>query len=890
MQLIICEKPNVAAKMAAALAEGQIEEKRHNGIKYYLLTRHDEKIAVVAAVGHVYSLAEAKKGFTYPVFDISWKPSYEVEKESSYTEAYVQTIEKLAKESNTYICACDYDIEGSLIGYNIIRFACNSEKGERMKFSALTQDDLVEAYENRTDFDYKNAQAGEARHTLDWYYGINLSRALMHAIRTAGSYQVMSIGRVQGPALDILVKKEKQISAFKSTPYWVVFGTCKDVRFDHAKDRFEKKEEALAAIAASSEASTVAKIEKKEYAQEPFPPFDLTSLQVEAYRVFSFPPSQTLEMAQHLYEATMISYPRTSSQKLPAKLNFPKIMSGLAKMPEYGKFANELIEKKRFKPLEGKKEDPAHPAIHPTGQQGSVGEREKKLYDLIVKRFLSCFAENARRENQKVELLSGTQTYRAGGNRTTFQGWFAFYSPYVKLDEVTLPPFLEKESVQLRDIKNEEKKTQPPRRYTPASLISELEDFGLGTKATRSGIVDTLFKRGYLDGKSITVTSFGMAVHEALAKNAPDILDEELTKVIEEEMDLIADGQVKPQTAIDDGRKLLEKIIVQFKEHESDIGKELAFGLKKKDFAANLLGKCPTCKEGELRSIKSRFGKFFVGCSSYPKCTQTYPLPQFGKIEPLGSVCEKCGTPQIKVIRPKRKPFMMCLLPTCETKAGWGTYNKDAKAKPAAATGAKEAKPTSAAPAATAVHKPGAATPAKSATTAMQKPAPATAKATGATAHKPAASAPQKPSDANATMVQKAKPPAAAASSQKTPAVQAKPAIPQQKAPVAGAQQKSASSISPILPVTSAQQAKKEAKTPPNAAAQQKTAPISSPLRLASSAQIAQPKPSVPASHIPPAASAQQPAQNIPPAPSALPAKKKAAKPRLKKKKPGVLA
>ena len=500
MKLVICEKPNAAEKIAAAIGNGKAVRKNAGGVGYWETERDGEKIVVVTAVGHLYTLKQVGKGWGYPVFEIEWAPSFEVDDKAGYQKPYVDAIKKLAGPADEYICACDFDTEGSLIGYNILRFACKSEKGSRMKFSTLTNEDLENAFVERGDLDLDNALAGEARHILDWYYGINLSRALMAALRSAGGHQVMSIGRVQGPALAILAKKEKEISLFVSSPYWELSCVGKGVKFEHQHGRFMKKEEADSSLAASGSPGTVQKMERREYAQPPAPPFDLTSLQVEAHRALNFDPKLTLELAQSLYEAAMISYPRTSSQKLPAKLNMKKIIEGLTKQGEYAPHAKKLLASGRTTPLEGKKEDPAHPAIHPTGQAGNAGERERRLYDLIARRFLSCFAEPATRESQKVSVLSGKESYFASGNRTVKQGWFEIYAPYVKLEEITLPEFAEGEHVPLTNFKIDEKKTQPPKRYTAASIISELEKKGLGTKATRASIVDTLFRRGYVDG------------------------------------------------------------------------------------------------------------------------------------------------------------------------------------------------------------------------------------------------------------------------------------------------------------------------------------------------------------------------------------------------------
>ncbi len=694
MQLIICEKPKVAQKIADALAEGKVEMNRAHGIAYYKIKRGKEEIYLAPAVGHVYSLEQSSGARSeYPVFDIEWKKAYEVEKDADYTKGYIDVLEELGQKADEIIVACDYDIEGSLIGYNVLRFACKAKTGARMKFSALTTEDLVEAYEERGELDVLNAKAGEARHMLDWFWGINLSRALMDAIKKSGTFKVMSIGRVQGPALSILAKREKGIIAFKPTPYWEVGFDSKGAPFLHEKERFAKKDEAKAAFDATGKTGKVEEIETREYLQNPPFPFDLTSLQVEAHACIGMDPKRTLEVAQSLYEASLISYPRTSSQKLPAKLKLPGIIERIAKNPKYEALAKKLIADKRFVPNEGKKEDPAHPAIYPTGlEPRSFGAQEDRLYDLIVRRFLSTFAVPAKRESQRIKVISGWQGYLAGGNRTVFEGWFEIYKPYLKLDEITLPPFAKGEEVGIENLKVTEKKTKPPRRYTPASIISDLEKVGLGTKATRATIVDTLFKRGYLEGKQIKVTAFGLSVYDNLSGNVPEIMDEDMTRNLEDEMEKIQSGEIPAEKVIADGRKLLEEAITHLLSVQVEVGRALSEGLVEKRVADSLLGKCPKCGK-DLRMIVSRANKKFVGCSGYPACTNTYPLPQNGKIESLGSVCEKCGTPQIKVIRAKRRPFMMCIDPTCETKKDWGKPNPNWKKKEEAAPKKADSQP-----------------------------------------------------------------------------------------------------------------------------------------------------------------------------------------------------
>lgn len=674
-RLIISEKPQVAQKIAQALSEGRAVKKLFHSVAYFEFLSGKDKVFVSPAVGHIYSLRQKKKVAGYPVFDIEWAPSYESGGEADYTKKYLDAIATLAKGVDEVINACDYDIEGSLIGGNIIRFACNGKKPFRMHFSTLTQEDLKEAYGHLEPLDTPQIDAGEARHMLDWFWGINSSRALMQAIRVGGTFRIMSIGRVQGPALAVLAQREKEISAFVPTDYWEISAKIKEVEFGHEKERFVEEKEAQAVFqdAKSAKDALIEKVEREKFSTPAPFPFDLTTLQVEAHSAFGFEPSRTLALAQKLYEAAVISYPRTSSQKLPAKLGMEKIISALQKNPAYSRFAKILLESKRFTANEGKKEDAAHPAIHPTGQfSESIGVEERKLYDLIARRFLATFAKDALREKSKVSARLSGQGFKAQGIATIDEGWFEFYKPYLKLEDKTLPEFKEKAKEKVQGISIEKKQTQPPKRYTAASLIKKLESENLGTKATRAEIIETLKKRGYMDGKSFAVTPLGMAVFEALDKNVSEITSAELTRSFEEEMDEIQEGKIKKEKVIKEGKEALEKILLKFKQKEADIGKSLAGALHETRRAQSELGACNLCKtdgreNGTLVVKKSKFGQL-IGCSNYPDCKVVFSLPKFALVQPEGSACEICGTPKVRLISKGRRPQVICPNPKCSSK------------------------------------------------------------------------------------------------------------------------------------------------------------------------------------------------------------------------------
>ncbi len=719
--LIIAEKPSVALRIAIALGNNRQKRLILNGVSYYEIDGDKEKIYIAAAVGHLFTIRQVGTKYGYPVLDVTWAASYEVNKEADYTKKYVDVFKALASKASMFINACDYDTEGTVIGVNIIRFLCSGMgNARRMKFSTTTIPDLVNAYENIMPMDMNNFYAGEARHTLDWLWGINLSRALTSALEGSRFKRTLSIGRVQGPTLAMLAQREMEIAKFVPKPFWRVSALISEVEFANTRgDIFERKiaDDALEATKAHSEEALVESAESTEQLLRPYPPFDLTTLQLEASRALRLDPSDTLALAQSLYEKAYISYPRTSSQKLPATLGLTKVIGELAKNPAYTKLANRLIEEKRFKPNEGFKSDEAHPAIYPTGvTPKGLLPKEEKLYDLIAKRFLACFAAYAKLSRTKLVVAAGSEKYVANGTMILDRGWLDFYE-FARLDEKTLPILQKGSKVAVTKAYLNELMTQAPRRYGKAMLIAELERRQLGTKATRAQIIDTLFKRSYVEGTSIHVTDFGMSVFNALKEYSPMIVDESTTKALEDDMELIVQGKKSSAEVIEKGKQMLLSALEVFDKNKAAIALAMSKVLQSDEV---VLGKCPA-DGGDLVIKRSHIGKNFAACANYPKCTVTYSLPQDAKIEPTNKICEHCHTPIVKVIRRSRGVFEMCLDSKCITKKGWKSRI--------------EAKSGAAIKAAQAVEK---GAKAKEATAPVANAAPATGSATVGPSHKTA--------------------------------------------------------------------------------------------------------------------------------------------------------
>ncbi len=674
-ELIICEKPNSAKKIAEALADGKAVKKDINKVPYYEVTHGNKDLVIGCAVGHLYTVAEKDKGkeWTYPVFDVEWKPSSQVSKSAAFSSKYLTALKKLAKDAKQFTIATDYDIEGEVIGLNILKYACKKKDAKRMKFSTLTKDELRKAYDNASShLNWGQANAGTTRHVLDYYYGINLSRALTLAIKTTGGFKVMSSGRVQGPALKIIVDKEREIKAFKPEPFWDIslFGKIKgsDIKALHKEEKFwEKKKAEKVMENVKGKKAVVDSVDKNEFKQNPPYPFDMTTLQTEAYRTLGIQPKETASLAQTLYTDGLISYPRTSSQKLPPEIDYKKILNDIAKQDYYKDLAKRLLEKKELKPNEGKKSDPAHPAIYPTGLIRNLDGREAKLYDLIVRRFLATFSDPATRETVTINIDVNKEIFVAKGTRTTERGWYEFYGHFVKLEEIEMPKADKGEEVKVDKIEMLDKETSPPKRYTPASIIKELEKRNLGTKATRASIVEALYNRGYVYDKSIRATDFGIRTCEILEKYSPLILDEELTRHFEEEMEKIIESKINGEQVLEEAKKLLIKILDGFKAKEKEIGKELAEANIETRDALSYIGKCPKCDTGLLQQRKGKFGRF-IACNKYPDCKTTFSLPAKGFIKSANKECEDCKYPLIFIHAAKRKPQIVCINPDCPSK------------------------------------------------------------------------------------------------------------------------------------------------------------------------------------------------------------------------------
>ena len=668
--MVITEKPTAAKRIAHALDDNRTPmEVKKRGVSYYDCKRGTDELIVVYALGHLFELKQTVKGWTYPRMETSWVPKYEVEKKATQTKPIINLIKRLAKDVDTFVVATDHDIEGSLIGYLTLKYACKADPmvARRMLFSTLTDSEIQNAFDNMSGtLDFPMIEAGQVRHEIDWLYGINLTRVLTLAVKnTAGWFKIVSTGRVQGPTLSYIAEREQEVNLFVPYPFWIIQAKTvhndMEIELEYSKKRIDTKNDAENIVKdLDGKTAHVDSINSRTTAQQPHPPFNLSTLQSEAYRHFGFKPSRTLAVAQSLYLDAIISYPRTSSEKLPQTLDLKEILKGLGKMKNYSSMVKQVVQAGNLIPVQGKKSDPAHPAIHPTGSKPTkqLTPTEKKLYDLIVRRFLSLFGESAVKEHLRADIKHEDYLLYLRGLRILKHGWMEFYGPYTKTNEKELPDISEGDSFLLSPVNDEERYTQPPSRFNPSSLLKLLERENLGTKATRARIVDSIKSRGYTLNDKFELSTLGYALFETLEKYMPDILSPELTRHLEKEMNDILQERTNRVDVLSRAKGDLLELLENFKLQEGKIGNELVTGLQRYWKSKEELGECPKCREGTLRVIRSsKTGKRFVGCSNYSKskCDQTFPLPQKGDLSPLDMTCPHCGYQMFQVVSGRRK-------------------------------------------------------------------------------------------------------------------------------------------------------------------------------------------------------------------------------------------
>ncbi len=638
-------------------------------IKKYL----GKDFEVLASYGHVRDLVP-KEGAVDPEHDFAMK--YQV---IDRNDKHVKAIAQKLKQADALYLATDPDREGEAISWHLYellkkRGLLKDKPVYRVVFNEITRKAVQDAIAHPRELSMDLVNAQQARRALDYLVGFNLSPLLWKKVRRG-----LSAGRVQSPALRMIVEREEEIEAFKSREYWTIEAdvekeqqpfTAKLIQYRGDKvEQFTITEEKQAhavekeLLEQAKGKLDVVKVVKKQRRRNPAAPFTTSTLQQEASRKLGFTTNRTMRIAQQLYEGVdigagavgLITYMRTDSVNL-ADEAVEEIREYIAE--KYGD--KQMPEKPRVFKTKSKNAQEAHEAIRPTSIHYHPKEiarhltaEQAKLYELIWKRTLASQMVHATLDTVSADLAAGTpkNLFRASGSTIVNPGFMAVYregqddakkaKEAREADEKMLPPLKEGEQVDLIAIRPEQHFTEPPPRYSEASLVKALEEHGIGRPSTYASIISTLQDRDYveLEKKRFHPTDVGRVVNKFLTNYFTRYVDYDFTAKLEDELDAVSRGE-------EEWVPLLKKFWKPFKERIDDTEKNV----KRSDVTQEKMDEaCPKC--GKPLSIRlGRHGRF-IGCTDYPECDYTRDLNQ-SKAEAeapqeVGRECPECGSPLI---------------------------------------------------------------------------------------------------------------------------------------------------------------------------------------------------------------------------------------------------
>lgn len=633
---------------------------------------------IMSTIGHIKDLPKKELGveingqidITYAVIDDKAR--------------VIADICKAASTSDQILLAPDPDREGEIIawhiGQEIEKVVKDKNKIKRITFNEITKPAILEAIENTHEIDLQKVAAQQARRVLDRWVGYEVSPILWRKLKKG-----LSAGRVQSVALRMICEREEAIINFKPEEYWSVTGEFKHAsgniiapltHISKKKIDLKNKEQTDKVVKEVKKADfLISEIKDKKRAKNPLPPFMTSTLQQAAFNKLGFTVKKTMTIAQKLYEGmpledkntpvALITYMRTDSKRI-SNTALQQVRSYISKY-----FSKEYVPSKANVYVKGKKKaQDAHEAIRPIDVNitPSIAKQHltrdaARLYELIWKRFVACQMTPAQYAQRQVVIQGAKFTFKATGSTLLFDGFLKVYKAEDDKDKnkVILPDGLkEKDSVDLSKITPKQHFTQPPPKYTEGSLVKEMEKEGIGRPSTYAAILNRIESRKYVTldkKKKFTPTELGFRVTNMLKENLPKIMDVKFTALMEEDLDLIAKGEMTRDA-------LLRQFYDAFKKDlEKFAGEE---GKKKKAVQTDVI--CPECSDHHLAL---RFGKAgeFLGCMGYPECkfTCNFERAEDGKIrciedegpQELEETCPKCEKNLRQVIG-RFGPFVAC--------------------------------------------------------------------------------------------------------------------------------------------------------------------------------------------------------------------------------------
>jgi len=636
---------------------------------------------VKSSYGHVRDLPKKELGID---IENNFMPKYVV---PISARKRLYEIKKVLPKSKKVILATDEDREGEAIAWHLTQaLKIDTLKTERIVFHEITKPAIEKALQNPRGIDMNLVDAQQARRILDRLVGYKLSPFLWKKVAKG-----LSAGRVQSVAVRLIVEREREIENFVPQEYWTIVATLLKIKDKRLKDNeFEailiKKDNEIIpkfGIKTKEEADKiikdldgsqyqVANIEQKEIKRNPLPPFTTSTLQQTAWQKFHWPAKFTMQIAQQLYESGLCTYHRTDS------LNLSDLSLFAAKkfiIEKYGqKYWAGYLRKFKTK-TKGAQE--AHEAIRPTYPQNTpqavsqkLEKNQAKLYDLIWRRFIACQMSQAIFDSMTVDIeakpplnpplkggmggissppfekggMGGIYTFRTTGQTLKFDGFLKVYP--IKFEEKELPPLEINEILKLIKLIPSQHFTQPPARYSEATLVKKLEELGIGRPSTYAPILSTIQERLYVKKnkeKKFVPTEMGILVNDMLVQHFPEIVDYQFTAKMEKDLDKIAAGQTKWVPVVRNFYQPFEK---QLNKKYQEVEKAKTEEKTERT--------CPSCG-GQIVIRSSRFGKFYA-CKNFPKCRFTEPI-----INSTGVLCPKCFEGEIIERKTKKgKIFYSC--------------------------------------------------------------------------------------------------------------------------------------------------------------------------------------------------------------------------------------
>ena len=647
--------------------------------------------SVKASVGHIKDLPAKKLG---------------VDVENNFVPEYVtirgkgkviQELKKAAKSADKIYLAPDPDREGEAICWHIAEELKKTKsitgKIYRVMFNEITKKAVSEAIKHPSEIDIHRVDAQQTRRILDRLVGYKISPLLWKKVQKG-----LSAGRVQSVALRLICEREKEILAFNSEEYWSITSRlegdtpppfeAKLLKINGKKAKVDNEEQAASITKELKQQEfRVTKVTKKETRRRPVPPFTTSTLQQEAARKLRFSAKKTMMLAQKLYEGMdvgeegpvgLITYMRTDSTRIANE--------ALEETRQYisDKFGKDYLPNKANIYKTQKSAQEAHEAVRPTSTfrepqaiKTYLSRDEFRLYELIWKRLLASQMKPAVMDVTSIDISAGDYLFRATGSIIKFPGFMKLYiegtdpesdqeaekNDKKKETDALLPPLKEGDVLKLLELLPKQHFTQPPPRYTEASLVKELEKKGIGRPSTYASIMSTIVERQYvnLEQRKLTPTELGMLITELLVENFPKILDVDFTANLEEQLDKIEEGSL-------DWVQSLQQFYQPFQEELERAAKEMRNVKKEREEMTDQ--KCEKC--GEPMMIKhGRFGRF-LACSGFPKCRNTQPLEEEndkndtstpgaenGEKPKIEETCDKCGKPMV-LKRGRFGSFLAC--------------------------------------------------------------------------------------------------------------------------------------------------------------------------------------------------------------------------------------